>query len=338
MSEATERRLRVLLVGAPDQEDATAIETLRTAGWAVEWWSATDRQEVDRRLRAPLDLVLLWSSRDVPEPRTVFDLLRRSARSTPVVLVDSPDAGPEALELLAPGVRAVVSIDRPAQLVTAVERISSEARRQELVELTRAIGHDLNNLLAVIPLTTGSLRSRIEDASAREHLESIEHAAFRAREAVDSLYRTALWSEEGGADVRTGVALRHVIEGVARRLRSTVPSLVVETDYPANLGCVEGSPRDLRQLVLCLAFDAKRMCGGEATLRLAARPHPDERRTSVAIVATGTERPAAEPSAVETFGDVLGGLDAELDCSRTERAVSYLLTVPVGASTPRAPV
>lgn len=329
--------LRLLLVGAPVRDEAWTTRILAQAGLRVERAAASDAAEAARLLLGPLDLVLLWIGPDAPDPSSVLDLVRQSARRLPVALVQSSEAREEALGLVQEGVCAVVSIDRPAQLVALARRCLVEARRGEVIGLARATCHDLNNLLAVVPLAGHSLRSRLADPSDRRLLESIEQAAAQATAAVDSLYRVALWSEGDEASVKGGVALRHLIEAVAGRVRGAFAALEVETDYAPDLGRVAGSPRELRQALLCLALGAAEACGGDGALRIAVREHPDGRRVLVAVSVTGAAGLSGEPLALSDLAPTVESLGAELGASRSERGISYLLTLPLEVPTRPAP-
>lgn len=326
------RTLRLLLVGAPEAEATRMAGALEQAGWRVEPARADDEREVSRRLRAPLDLVLLWHRSAGPDPRRVLALMERAVRRVPVALVGGPEGIGEPLDLreqVERGVHAVVSADHPAQVVAFAREGLAARRFEEVVDLARAIGHDLNNLLAVIPLATRTLERGLRDDADRQLLDTVEQTAARATAAVDSLYQTALWSQGDADGVRGGVELRHLLEGVARRLRERFPDARVETDYPPDLGRLAGSPRELRQVFLCLALDALWGWDGEVAVRMAARSHPDGARVAVAVTGTGAGQATGGPLDPEHLRGSLAALGAELASTRSGEGVSHLLTLPL---------
>jgi len=323
---------RLLTVGAPEGAGERVVEDLRAAGWMVHWSAASGRSELARLLRTPLDLVLVWEGARDMEPGAILELVRGSARRVPVALVDSAEQGEEALELVRRGLSAVVSVERPAQLAALARRLVAEGRVEEVITLVRATCHDLNNQLAVIPLVSHSLQSRVVDASDRRLVDRIESSAREATSSVEFIYRAALWSQGAEDTVPGGVALRHLIEAVAGRLRATLSSGQVETEYPPDLGRVTSSPRDLRQILLCLALDAADVCNDSPALRVVARHHPDGRRVTLAVSATAAEALMGEPSAITSLQGVLETVGGELQCSRSKRGVSYLLTLPLAPS------
>ena len=310
---ATPQPLQVLLFRAPADEAAAALAALERSGARVTARTARDAAALAGALDTPLDLVLLWDGTagstgppDLAElsATEVVELTGRFARRTPVVVVTAPGRDEQTGELVARGAAALVYRDRLAPLTAIAARLRRDSRHRELVDLARAAAHDLNNLVAPIPLATRILADSVGDPAAAELLRTIETSVARATAAVDSLYRCALWSagemDEGSAPA----PLRHLIEIVGRVLRDGLPGVRVETDYPPDLAPVAGPADAVRQLLLCLALAASSGVAADEAVSIAASDGGDG---VVLLVRPAGGAPAAVVDELAAAAHRLGG-------------------------------
>jgi len=338
--------LRVILCGAPPGEADAARRALERSGIPVVSRTVVDTAALGLALQAPLDLLLVWDrpvatdEADAPgglRAGEVVDLVGELARRAPLVVLTSPERDAPALDLAALhpiglGAAAIVHRDRLAPLAAIARTVQTDARRRELVDLARASAHDLNNMVAPIPLATRMLVDSVNDPGALSLLETIETSIERVTAAVDSLYRCALWSA-GEMDVRSAPApLRHLIEIVARAVRDAFPELRVEIDYPPDLPPVAAAADEVRQLLLCLGLAAAGVAGGASTLRPGATVSIEGMAGAVTV---GTEgevvvvvRPAATPAVVAELARSAERLGGTLEAAGSGEGDGHRLRLP----------
>ncbi len=257
------RLLEVLLCDAPATEGEAAVRALERCAAPVAARTAEGAQELARALRTPLDLVLLWDLPDGPDGGEALALMHRLAHCPPVIVVTTPERDGRALALVASGAAAIVHRDRLAPLGAIGRSARALARQRMLVDLARAGAHELNNLVAPIPLATRILIDSVKNPMDADLLATVEVSVGRATAEVDSFYRSALWTA-GDMDERSAPApVRHLIEIVGRTLRDALPALRVETDYPPDLPPAAAPADVVHQIVFCLALNAAGEFGGE---------------------------------------------------------------------------
>jgi len=147
------------------------------------------------------------------------------------------------------------------ELKAAQEQLIQSEKARALAEIAGGVAHDFNNILAIIVGKTQLTLKRVEDPIAREGLQTIGEAAWRAAETVRRLQSFA--AIRGNDNEFTPVNLNASIldavgvtrprwkdEAEARDLR-----IEVATDL-ADLPQILGNPMDLREMIINLIFNA----------------------------------------------------------------------------------
>lgn len=290
-SRDTEWKIRAtaLLVHAPAAVGDAAVAALErlagTARWTVR--TAADRDGLTDALAAPVDLVAVWEGAGEPGVAEVLELVAGDPVPAAVVAVLPPARLADGPGLVEAGAADYLSAECPQRLGVVGRRVVERGRLGELPDLVRSACHELNNLLAPIPLATGLLRGALPPDD-RVTLDDVESAAARATRAVDALYRVALGDPGPGL-----LDLRGLLDIAARRLRDARPGRVVETDHPEILEGAVASPRELLQVLACLAKAVLRRCTGEG-IGLAAEAVEGEVRIDVTLLETAPG-PQEEP-------------------------------------------
>jgi len=249
-------------------------------------------------LRDPLDLILVWEEAGGSRAEEVFAALQREGVPVPVAVV----AGPETAGL--PGAAAVLPRERPAWLPGALERVFLRQGLEYRLALTGRIAHDLNNLLAPIPLAVQLLERghRPAESGGRDApapagpIESIDTASRGSMATVRELAELLVAPLEGPLQLRAkdllAIAARHWRQALAGRPGEPAGLL---TDYQPDLATVRVDVPRLLQVLSCLArrtLDAAP--GGELLLlgtNVGARPSPAGPAVElrVACAASGVE-------------------------------------------------
>ena len=161
------------------------------------------------------------------------------------------------------------------ELKAAQEQLIRSERTGALSEIAGGIAHDFNNILAIILGTTELMLERVQDASTRKGLETIEEAAWRGAETVRRLQGFAA---TGGEAEFVAVNLNSLIldavgatrprwkdEAEARGLRVEV--LTDLSEIPPILG----NPVELREMLVNLLFNALDAMPEGGQVRLTSR-------------------------------------------------------------------
>ncbi|MDX1623588.1 MAG: ATP-binding protein [Gemmatimonadota bacterium] len=164
---------------------------------------------------------------------------------------------------------------------TGRKRLETELRHSQKMEaigrLAGGIAHDFNNLLTVIRGYTQMLLERAspddpEDAPVRE----IHDAAERAAALTDRL----LTFSRRGASAQEEVDLNGLVEGIEGMVDRLVGDDVrVETDLEPDLPAVVADPRELEQVIVNLAINARDAMPQGGTITIATgnfEADPDE--------------------------------------------------------------
>lgn len=154
------------------------------------------------------------------------------------------------------------------------ERLEHQLRQAHKMEaigtLAGGIAHDFNNILGAI-LGYGELAQQhaAEGSTLRRHLDSVMHAAERARALVDRI----LGFSRSGAAERVAVNIQQVVEETLELLRASLPSnITLEVDLAAANLAVTGDATRMHQVVMNLctnAVQAMHAHGGTLTVGLA---------------------------------------------------------------------
>lgn len=254
--------VRLLLVGGGAEGAAwpAALERSGTAVWAV---AADGPAGVPAALRDPLDLILVWEEAGAGRVEEVFAALRREGVPVPVAVV--ADAGTADV----PGAAAVLPREGPSWLPGALERVFRRQSLETCLALTGRIAHDLNNLLAPIPLAVQLLERNHGTPAAAGPVESIDTASRGSMGAVRELGELLVASLEGPLRVRAkhllAIAARHWRQALSGRFGGPVGVL---TDYQPDLASLRVDVPRLLQVLTCLARRALDAApGGELLLQ-----------------------------------------------------------------------
>ena len=207
-------------------------------------------------------------------------------------------------------VGSVIDISENKHAQAQRERLELQLRQSQKMEaigtLAGGIAHDFNNILGAIVGYGELAQQRAPEGSAlRRYLDSVMHAAERARTLVD---RILGFSRSGTAE-RVPVNVQQVLEETLELLRASLPPNVrLETELNAANLAVVGDATRMHQVVMNLctnAVQAMQRSGG--TLRAGLeRVDLEARRTFP------RGELAAGPYLRLTVSDTGGGIPAEI--------------------------
>src|ERR1700730_14338244 len=141
-------------------------------------------------------------------------------------------------------------------------------RLRSLTALAAGAGHELNTLLATVLMGVELLRQTCREAPERGVLSTLEETARRGLHTTRQLQWLGRGAEGGGKLFQARVLIA-VLEQLRR---ATSPeTLVVVTEYPADLWLLEGDPLAFYQLLLALLLEGREAVGGNGTLPWPAR-------------------------------------------------------------------
>jgi CheY-like chemotaxis protein len=247
--------VRLLLVAAGDEGPAWPAALERT-GAAVRAAAADDPGGVAAALRDPLDLILVWEDDAGTRGRDVFAALLREGLEVPVAVVGGPKTGDVPLAA------AMLPREKPGWLPGVVARVLGRARLETSLALTGRIAHDLNNLLAPIPLAVQLLQrghrraergGRGTPAGAGQ-VEAIDAASRGSMAAVRELSQLLVASTDGPLQARA----KHLLAITARHWRRALEGrsgapVGILSDYRPDLASVRVDVLRLLQVLSCLA-------------------------------------------------------------------------------------
>lgn len=254
--------VRLLLVDA-GAEAAAWRAALEAAGVAVRTRAIEDPGGVAVALREPFDLILVWDDAGGWRAPEVLAAVRREGFEVPVAVVADPGAetpggrvpygAASALGGPSATVAAILLRGRPGWLPGALARILRQVRLETRMALTGRIAHDLNNLLAPIPLAVQLLRRHAPGPADPGQIEAVDSASRGSMAAVKDLSELLVARE----DVAVEVGAKHLLAITARHWRQALGSrggapIGVLTDYPPDLASVRVDVERLLQALSCL--------------------------------------------------------------------------------------
>jgi hypothetical protein len=134
--------------------------------------------------------------------------------------------------------------------------------------LAAGAAHELNNLLATVLMGVELLRQGCREAPERGVLSTLEETARRGLHTTRQLQ----WLARGAEGEVTLFQPRFLIADLQQLMRATSPeTLVVVTEYPADLWLLEGDPLSFYHLLLALLLEGREALGGNGTLTVSAR-------------------------------------------------------------------
>ncbi len=249
-------RLSLAVHGAGPDDAAAWLAGLDRAGFLVRPVAAADEAGLRAALRRPLDLVLVWDDEAGGRAPAALAAIRDGARAVPVVVVAHRGAGAAAVRYLDRGAYALLDPERPELLSRIATRLLADLHRETVTALTGRIAHDLNNLLAPIPLALQLLRDHGLPGSDTGHLGTIDVSVRGSMRAVRELSELVL--ARVGRPFR--IRAKHLVALAAARLREALSgSRRVLSEYPPGLAPIRVDPRRLLEVLACLgrrALDA----------------------------------------------------------------------------------
>jgi PAS domain S-box-containing protein len=164
----------------------------------------------------------------------------------------------------------------PQKLYTVMIRDISEKRKIEsqflraqrmesIGTLAGGIAHDLNNILAPIMLSIGTLKMMITDPLAREMLDSIDISARNGADIVQQVLSFARGIEGNIVEVQP----KHLLNDVETMLRNTLPKHIrLKISVAVDTWAIMGDPTQLHQVLLNLSVNARDAMPGGGTLTI----------------------------------------------------------------------
>lgn len=340
------------LVGA-GAEGGRWLGALTEAGVAFRASEGGDVSGLRPALRDPLDLVLAWDDAAGERALAALAAVAGEGMAVAVAAVAHPEAEAAGRALLEGGAAAVLAREFPERLPATLGRVLRAARLETRAELTGRIAHDLNNLLAPIPLALQLLRRAAGRPPATGTLDAIELASRGSMAAVRELSELLVAPPEASARIRA----KHLLALAARHWRPPPPATAaapaaVIVDHPPDLAQVRVDPVRMLQVLSCLARRALDAAGGgelhfrgrnlETDLQPGAGAAAVELR--VLCGASGEEpadAPAASPPAsadglatLRAMVEAHGGSLRALDASPDGRGFSVILPAAPAAGAP----
>jgi nitrogen-specific signal transduction histidine kinase len=346
------------LVGAGAQAGRW-LGALTEAGVAFRASESEDAAAVPAALRDPLDLVLVWDDAAGERALAALAAVGREGLAVEVAGVLHPEAEEAGRELLERGAAAVLARDRPERLPAILERILRAVRLETRAELIGRIAHDLNNLLAPIPLAVQLLSRAAGRPPDAGTLDAVDLASRGSMAAVRELSELLVTTPEAAVRVRA----KHLLALAARRWRRPPPATAagpagVIADYSPDLAQVRVDAVRVLQVLSCLARRAlDEAGGGELHLRgrnLERAADPDPRRAAgagraavelrVLCGGSGAEAPAAKAEPPPGPADSLSAVRAVVEAhgGSLERlpapdGVGFAVVLPAAAAAGPAP-
>jgi two-component system, cell cycle sensor histidine kinase and response regulator CckA len=148
------------------------------------------------------------------------------------------------------------------------EQFLRAQRLESLGMLATGLAHDLNNALAPIMMADAILRTRVTDPGDLKLLELIGRSGQRSAAMVRQIVSFA----SGDTREKVLIQAKHLLNDIQQLMQETFPkSIRLESDIPAGLWTVQGSPSQLHQMMVNLCINARDAMPRGGTLRLVAR-------------------------------------------------------------------
>jgi PAS domain S-box-containing protein len=182
------------------------------------------------------------------------------------------------------------SVRRDVTEQAALERQLARARQMEVIgTLAGGIAHDFNNLLSGMLGFAEHARQR---ATEHEVLESIDEVVEAARRAKQLVSQIMTYSRESASE-RQPLALRGVLEGAVKLLRSSIPSTIeIEVEIDDECPDVLADATQMHQLVVNLGTN------GYQAIRDLPESHRSAPRLKLALGAAELDGPRAQSLSV----------------------------------------
>jgi two-component system cell cycle sensor histidine kinase/response regulator CckA len=278
--EKKRRSLRVLIAEDTQRDTDLAMAALRRAGYEVAFDLATTPEHLQQLLKeSSYDVVVsdhnlrTWTGRDA------LDILQRSQKEIPFIVMTGSLGDEAAVEYLRHGAADYVLKHRLEQLPTAVEHALNDRMRRNLEEqlrqaqkmeaigqLASGVAHDFNNVLCAI---LGYSDLLLEDTSlnwhARGRVTEIRTAANRASEITQQMLA---FSRKQVLQPRP-LDLNAVVQETSKMLRRLIgEDIRLITNLHSDLWTVKADPTQIHQIIVNLAVNARDAMpeGGKLTI------------------------------------------------------------------------
>jgi len=147
------------------------------------------------------------------------------------------------------------------------EQLLRAQRMESIGTLAGGIAHDLNNVLAPILMAVQLLRTKLDDESSQNTLDTLETSIKRGA----SLIRQILTFARGVQGERVLLQSRHLLEEIEKVLGQTLPkSVQVQTEIAADLWVILGDATQLHQVLMNLCVNARDAMPDSGTLTIRA--------------------------------------------------------------------
>lgn len=246
---AEPRRLRLAIHGAEPEEAETWLAALRRAGVDVQVAAAGGASELRAGLRQPLDMTLAWDDAAGERALEALDTVREEGLAVRVVVVAHPEAPGAAVRCLEQGAYGVLDADRPERLPPMAVRLLDDLHRETVAALTGRIVHDLDNLLAPIPLALRLLHDRGLPGRLAGHVATIDDAVRGSMAALRGLSELILTGQSRLLEVPA----KHLVAIAATRMRDGLGGTRnVLSEYPPGLAAIRLDATRALEVLACL--------------------------------------------------------------------------------------
>ncbi len=142
--------------------------------------------------------------------------------------------------------------------LTEKKRLEAQFLRAQRMEsigtLAGGIAHDLNNVLSPILMSIQLLKTRTNDETSLDLLETLAASAQRGSEMVNQVLTFA----RGASGERLVLQPKHIVKEAVKILRDTLPkSIEISQSIGSDLWTVRGDPTQLYQILMNLGVNAR---------------------------------------------------------------------------------
>jgi PAS domain S-box-containing protein len=142
--------------------------------------------------------------------------------------------------------------------ITERKGLQSQLLRAQRLEsigtLAGGIAHDLNNILGPILLSIQVLRTKLNDASMQNLIDTIESASIRGKNIVAQVLAFA----RGSDSTPILIQVRHIVKEVEDVIKQTFPKDIdIQSYLPKDLWTINADPTQIHQILLNLCVNAR---------------------------------------------------------------------------------
>lgn len=176
-------------------------------------------------------------------------------------------------------VRYVVTVRDVSQELQLQRQLRQAQKMEALAALSRGIGRDFNNILAIIMTHSEvGIIADNEGKSAQDSLLMIHKAALRGKKAIKQF----MTINRQGEQSQQPVEIAKVVRASMNLFSTTLPSTIrLKIDVTPDLGQIAGDPKQINQVIMNLctnAKDAMQATGGILEIGLTSMDIPIERK------------------------------------------------------------